>query len=231
MINTNKKQANEYITGPLDASECISRKTLRDQVKHILLERIIAGEYKPGDRLVEMRIAQELRTSQAPVREALRELEALGFIESEPYRGAKVRAVSEDELAEICPVRAALEEVAARAAAVRLGGRVDALQAEVEAMCRAASAGDVRAHVKHNVRFHRLIVEASGNRILIEIWNSLWIEQRTIITMPKTNIDLHNTAERHQPIIDALAAQDADKAGRLSREHAEYGNLKYVRIN
>src|SRR6266705_3268452 len=111
----------------------LNRTVLRDQVKEILLKRILDGEYKPGDRLVEMHIAQEFEISQAPVREALRELEALGFVESEPYRGTHVRAVTKSELTEIYPVRAALEEVAARAAALRLEN-VEALEAELRAM-------------------------------------------------------------------------------------------------
>ncbi|MGH3034284.1 MAG: GntR family transcriptional regulator, partial [Gaiellaceae bacterium] len=94
----------------------LSRTVLREQVKEVLLARILDGTYAPGDRLVETRIAQELGTSQAPVREALRELELLRFVESKPYVGARVRELSEEELAEIYPVRAAIEEVAAREA-------------------------------------------------------------------------------------------------------------------
>jgi DNA-binding GntR family transcriptional regulator len=93
---------------------------LRQQVKELLLERILSHHYAPGDRLVETRIAQELGVSQAPVREALRELETLRFVESAPFKGAWVREVSDRELAEIYPIRAALEDVAARAAAERL---------------------------------------------------------------------------------------------------------------
>ena len=64
----------------------INRTVLREQIKELLLERILGGAYQPGDRLVEMQLAQELGTSQALVREALRELEALGFVASEPFR-------------------------------------------------------------------------------------------------------------------------------------------------
>src|SRR5207253_3458723 len=112
----------------------VSRVVLREQVKELILARILGGEYVPGERLVETRIAQELGTSQAPVREALRDLELLRFVESEPFRGARVREVSEEELIEIYPVRAAIEEVAAREAAVRLDGDVERLEAELEAM-------------------------------------------------------------------------------------------------
>src|SRR2546427_12191764 len=114
----------------------------REQVKELTRERILNETYRPGERLVETRIAAELGTSQAPVREALRDLELLRFVESEPFRGARVREVSEEELIEVYPVRAAIEEVAAREAAVRLNGGVEELEAELEAMHRAADAGD-----------------------------------------------------------------------------------------
>src|SRR4029079_9865394 len=78
-----------------------SRVVLREQVKELILERILSGEYRPGERLVETRIAQELGTSQAPVREALRDLEVLRFVESEPFRGSRVRSMSVEELVEI----------------------------------------------------------------------------------------------------------------------------------
>src|ERR671939_463095 len=133
--------------GPSPRSKAvISRTVLREQVKELLLERILAHEYGPGDRLVETRIAQELGISQAPVREALRELESLRFVESSPFRGTWVREVSDEELGEVYPIRAALEEVAARAAAERLGGDVRALEHEVRAM---ATAADVHDQVEH----------------------------------------------------------------------------------
>src|SRR3954452_17931435 len=120
----------------------IARTVLREQVKEVLVQRILRGELQPGERLIETRIAQELGTSQAPVREALRDLELLRFVESEPFRGARVREVSQEELIEIYPVRAAIEEVAAREAATRLDGDVEALAAEMAAMHDAADAKD-----------------------------------------------------------------------------------------
>jgi DNA-binding GntR family transcriptional regulator len=200
----------------------VSRTVLREQVKELLLERIMRGEVQPGERLVETRIAQELGTSQAPVREALRDLELLRLVESEPFRGARVRAVSLEEMAEIYPVRAALEEVAAREAAQRLDPAADAsLAAEVEAMRTAAVEGDLHRQVEHDVRFHRLIVEASGNRTLLEVWTSLGIEARTIMTLLKTGLDPAELAEMHQPILDALRSGDPDRAGRAVRAHVE----------
>ncbi len=200
----------------------LNRTVLREQVKELLLARILDGTYAPGDRLVETRIAQELGTSQAPVREALRELELLRFVESKPYVGARVREVSEKELAEIYPVRAAIEELAAREGAVRLDGRVEGLRAELEAMHRAADAGDLHEQVEADVRFHRLIVEASGNGTLLEVWNSLRVEARTVITVLATGVDRHELAEMHRPILDALARRDPEEAGRVVRDHLEH---------
>jgi DNA-binding GntR family transcriptional regulator len=198
------------------------RTSLRAQIKEILLARILNGEYKPGDRLVELQIAQEFGTSQAPVRESLRELEALGFVTTEPYRGTRVKEVTKAELSEIYPVRAALEEVAARAAATRLAGNVEALEAELDAMRQAAIDGNLYEEVRHDVAFHRLIVEASGNKVLQDVWKSLRIEARTLISVLASAIDPGELAELHQPVLEALAEGDGEKAGRLIREHVEY---------
>ncbi|MCW3024481.1 MAG: Transcriptional Regulator, GntR family [Conexibacter sp.] len=201
----------------------IGRTVLRDQVKAVLLDRILSGQYPPGERLVETRIAQELGTSQAPVREALRELELLRFVESAPFRGSWVREVSDEELVEVYPIRAALEEVAAREAAKTLGGDVAALEDEVRAM---AAASDMQEQVEHDVRFHRLIVEASGNARLIEIWNSLQVEARTTITALRTGLDAKEIAELHAPIVEALRRKNAKAAGREVRNHVEkFGRL------
>ena len=200
----------------------VSKTPLREQVKELLLERILDGTYAPGDRIVETRIAQELGTSQAPVREALRELASLRFVESEPFRGARVRAVSPEEMVEIYPVRAALEEVAGRGAALRLGGDVRALEVELEAMRAAARDGDIHRQVEHDVRFHRLIVESAGNATLLEVWSSLRIEARTIITLLKTGIDPAELVEMHVPVLEALRSGDPEAAGTVLRAHLEH---------
>ncbi|HEX4805749.1 MAG TPA: GntR family transcriptional regulator [Conexibacter sp.] len=197
-----------------------TRSLLYLEVKEILLARIARGTYRPGDRLVETRIARELDVSQGTVREALRELEAMRLVESQPHRGARVRAVSPEELAEAHQVRAALEEYAARRAAERHVD-VTGLQAEVERMSAAAAAGDATAYARHSVSFHRRIVEASGNRLLREMWNALRVETRTTLDALRAGFDLDAAARSHQPIVDALAAADADAAAELSRRHAE----------
>ena len=199
----------------------VARTVLREQVKDVLLERILEGEYEPGDRLVETRIAHELGTSQAPVREALRELAALRFVETEPFRGARVRTVSALELAEAYPVRAALEELAASEAAGRMDGNVEELEAELEAMREAAWAGELRRQVAHDVAFHRTIVAAAGNRVLLDVWSSLHIETRTTVTLVKTHIDPELLAEWHVPILEAIRSGSPVAAATASREHFE----------
>jgi DNA-binding GntR family transcriptional regulator len=197
----------------------IRRTVLREEVKNVLLERILSGYYAPGDRLVEIRIAQELGVSQAPVREALRDLESVRFVESAPFRGARVRGVSDSELIEVYPIRGALEEVAACEAAKRMGGDVSALEAELAGMRKAK---DVREQVEHDVRFHQLIVEASGNSRLLEIWSSLQVEMRTAITALRTGLTPREAAELHEPIIEALRRKNARGAGRAMRSHFDH---------
>jgi DNA-binding GntR family transcriptional regulator len=198
------------------------RLLLREHVKEVILERILSGEYAPGQRLVETRLAHELDTSQVPVREALRDLEMLRFVESEPFRGARVRAVSQEELLEIFPVRSALEEIAAREAAIRLGGAVGALEAALEEMVAAATAGDMHEQVQRDVAFHRIIVEGCGNSILRDVWLSLRIEARTMITALRTGIDLDEMAAIHEPILEALRRRDPDAAARAMVDHFHF---------
>ena len=87
--------------------------TLSGQVREYILTKILNGEFEPGERLIEMKIAHQMQTSQAPVREAIRELEATGLLETLPNRGSRVRKVSNQELFDIYDVRAQLEGYAA----------------------------------------------------------------------------------------------------------------------
>jgi DNA-binding GntR family transcriptional regulator len=193
----------------------------REQIKDLLLERIINGAYQPGERIVETRVAREFGVSQGPVREALRELESLRLVVSEPFVGVRVRAVTPEELGEIYPVRSGLEEVAARTAAVRLADDPSALERELEAMRSIASTGEIHDFMLHDVRFHRLIVEGSGNRTLTELWTSLHVEARTLITYIRYD-DLEAIAESHAPILEAIRARDPELASAALREHFEY---------
>jgi DNA-binding GntR family transcriptional regulator len=199
----------------------ISRTVLREQVKDLLLQRIASGELRPGDRIVETRVAAELGTSQAPVREALRDLELLRLVESEPFKGARVRGFGNAELVEVYPVRAALEELAAKEATRRLAGDVSALEAEVEAMRQAARRGDTNALVRHDIAFHRLVVESAGNPILEQCWKSLGVEGPITITLYGKSVEPEEAAELHAPLLDAIRSGKPGAAGRAARRHVE----------
>jgi DNA-binding GntR family transcriptional regulator len=195
---------------------------LRQRLKEALLRRIIGGHYRPGERLVELRLAAEFATSQGPVREALRELEATGLVVNRPRRGTYVSEVMADGLREIYAVRGALEEQATRRATARGSCDLAALQRSIDAMAGAAAAGDVPGVIEHSVAFHRAIMEAAGNRLLLNIWLSLRIETRSTITMLAEGLDLMEVARSHQPIVDAIASGDAERAARVAREHQDY---------
>ncbi len=197
----------------------VARTVLREQIKEILLERILRGDLKPGDLLVETRIASELGTSQAPVREALRDLELLRLVESEPFRSARVREVTDDDLLDVFPVRGVLEELAARLAARRSDGEVAALQAEFDAMRRAGENGDAKTQLHHDLGFHRALVEASGNKALLSSWLALGVEVPTAFGVFWTYFDPMELVEFHVPILDAVRAGNATAAAREARKH------------
>jgi DNA-binding GntR family transcriptional regulator len=196
------------------------RSNLREQIKDVILQRILDGDYPPGARLVETRIAQELGVSQAPVREALRDLEQLGCIVHEPFRGCSVRAFSAQELLEAFPVRAALEALAARLAAERMTEDELLRLAElVETMRAAAGRGDAHDQSQANAQFHATIVRAARNETLERQWSFLEPFSRTYISVSQPGLDLRALSDRHIPILDALRARDGDGAAEAMHQH------------
>lgn len=200
----------------------ISRTVLSDQIRDTLLERILREDYQQGDRLIESQLAREFGVSQSPVREALRDLSAMRFVELEAFKGARVRRIEPNEIAEVYPVRAALEELAGQLAAPFLRGNVEELETIYRSMVDAAKHGDMQSVVRLDAKLHRTIVEASQNRILAEAWDSLMIESRTYVTAVKVilaNTALMAVVEMHRPLIEALSTGDAQVAGEEMRKH------------
>jgi DNA-binding GntR family transcriptional regulator len=195
---------------------------LRHVIKHALLTGILAGRYAAGQRLLELRIAAEFETSQGPVREAFRELEATGLVVNNPRRGTYVAADVGERIREIYVVRGSLEEAATRLATRRRAGDVADLQAHVDAMVAAANAGDLERLADESVAFHRAVLESAGNALLSAIWSSLAIETRTTITLMTDGLDLVEAARSHQPIVEAMARGDAEEAARLARLHQDF---------
>ena len=200
----------------------LTNAPLRQRLKEELLTRILSGHYDAGERLVELRIAEEFGISQGPVREALRDLEATGLVTGIPRRGTYVSEVMGEGLREIYTVRGALEEQATRIATAHGSCDLDLLQSEVDRMRAAAVAGDTHGVIEHSVNFHRAIMQAAKNRLLLNIWQSLRIETRTTITMLAKGLDMVEIAESHQPIVDAIAGGEPEEAARVAREHQDY---------
>lgn len=198
----------------------ISRRVLSDQVKDRLLQAILDGRHPPGSRIVETLVARELGTSQAPVREALRDLEALGLVQIEPFRGARVRLPTTDELLEAFAIRSELESLGARLAIGRIRDEdiVD-LQADLREMTRAADAGDARAQAVADARFHARIIDVSGNRTLGRVWRYLEPFSRTYITVVSPGADLHRIADLHVGVEEALRLRDPAKATLAIERH------------
>ncbi|MDK1476760.1 GntR family transcriptional regulator [Streptomyces sp. 549] len=192
--------------------------SLREQIREHLVEGIVSGRWKPGERIVERRIAVELEVSQTPVREALRELETLRLIESAPNKGVRVRALSAADLEEIYPVRAGLEQIAAEAAAPRLAADVSALEPHVRALYAADRAGDAEAQVRHTVAFHRELVRASGNSVLLHTWESLGIEVWTALSIRWLGTVQESYAEEHEALVEAFRSGDP-RVAELVKDH------------
>ena len=189
----------------------LARSVLADQVRERLLERILSGQYPPDSRIVETQVARELGTSQAPVREALRGLEALGVVEITPFRGARVRRPTPQELLEAYVVRSALETLAARLAVPRLtDADLDRLGAAVDAMQTAARDDDTHRVAEADARFHGLIVGLARNGTLEKVWGSLEPFLRTYITLVVPGANARWAAELHTPILEALKARDVE---------------------
>jgi DNA-binding GntR family transcriptional regulator len=200
----------------------LSRSVLADQVKDRLLDGILTGRYAPDSRIVETQVARELGTSQAPVREALRGLEALGVVEITPFRGARVRRPTRRELLEAYVVRSTLESLGARLAVPRLtDADLNELSACVDAMQSAARAGDGHAVAEADARFHGRILELGGNETLTRVWRSLEPFSRTYITLVVPGADPQWSADLHVPILDAVRRHDVDGVVAALERHFE----------
>ena len=184
----------------------IERQSLADEIKQVMVDRITSGILSPGDRLIELKIAEELGTSQAPVREALRELEAVGLVQFRRNRGAIVRKIEREELVQFYAVRAELEGFAAELAAGSDIGR--ALFELCDQMDAAVAQNDLPAFVDLNTTFHRRIVEAAGNGPLLEMWERLDIQTRTAVNRQDAVSDLAAAVADHRAIAGHIRSGD-----------------------
>jgi DNA-binding GntR family transcriptional regulator len=198
------------------------RVVLGDQIKEYVIEAILDGQFKPGDRIVASTLARRLGVSQAPMREAIRDLVLLGFLESEPFKGTSVRSFSAKELYEVYTVRAALESLAARLAAKNLTHEdVQALQQNLDEMIRAAQAQDGQQMARLDNEFHATIMQISDNQLLCQLWQNLQFGYWTIVTTRMSSYDLEELARRHETLLEALSSHDPQRAAEAMQHHIE----------
>jgi len=198
----------------------IKKKVLSEQIKEELMESILNGDIMPGQKLIENTLAKEFGVSQAPVREALRSLEALGFVSVEPYKGATVNKIGREEMHEYFVVRSALEGLAGRIAAEKITDEeIMELENLSKEMIAAAKEGDYERRAQINQIFHNLIIESSHNTILINACKTIRLGSWSRATSKHTNLDPELIATRHKNLIDLLKKRDGEGLEKELRLH------------
>jgi DNA-binding GntR family transcriptional regulator len=207
----------------------VSRSSLSEQVRSRILHKIATGELAPGHRIVEARIAGELHVSSIPVREAIRELVAKRVLEYVVHKGARVREVSMAETVDALQVKAVLEALAARLAGERLAEWTTRLREHLEPIRASLIDRDYVRFQDENQSFHRGIVEASANPILLTMWDSLAFEVRTRFLMDHLRmVDPYELAKEHEEVLRAAEAGDTERVASLLMNHSNHlvENLK-----
>lgn len=198
-----------------------NRSSLSEQVAKHILKKISSGDMKPGDRVVEARISEELNVSSIPVREAIRELVAYCVLEYVMHKGAQVREVSMRETIDALEVKAALEPLAAALAEPRLAGIIPKLSKCIPKMRQALQQHDHVTFQARNQDFHRLIIEAADNAILLRLWEHLAFDIRTKPIMDYLALaDPEQMIDEHQSVIDAIEEGDIEKVAAMLKVHS-----------
>ncbi|MXQ14366.1 FCD domain-containing protein [Microvirga makkahensis] len=203
---------------------------LSEAVFRSLCQALCAGLYRPGDRLREEEVAQRLKVSRTPVREALGRLMAKGFVEPASGRGLVVRSLDAAEVLELYAMREILEGAAARLAAQH------ASQPEIDALTDLenafeAQAGDTAEMARLNRAFHETIFRAARNRYLDSALQEL---QDGIALLGITTFSIEGrpatAAEEHRNLIEAIASRNPDHAEKLARIHIQEALRSRLRL-
>jgi DNA-binding GntR family transcriptional regulator len=181
----------------------LKRVCMRDRIRDVLVARILDGTYPAGLQLKELSLAREFNVSQSPIREALRELEGTGLVTSERYRGTRVRGADSVEMRESYELRLMMEVRAVERGLPLSPTTIEHLQLCLTSMTDAVTRGDSEQYIDWALRFHRGLVEVSGNGTFLKLWDSLHWDVRGRIALRR------------------LAARGAG----LSRMIALHGNL------
>ncbi len=200
----------------------IRRVSFTDQILNILLQRILAGELKPGDRIKELQVANEMETSQAPVREAIRALEAMGYVEHKPHTGARVKAFSTKEMYEAFRVREALELFSIETGMATLAKNVEAFKTIQNQLENTVKDNDIKEYSRIDHEFHRLIISLADNETMLKIWDSLQIQSRVERALRGFTIPISKMIKYHPPIIEAMTNGNAGGARARLEEHYNF---------
>ncbi|UWG97722.1 GntR family transcriptional regulator [Dehalobacter sp. DCM] len=197
-----------------------SYKPLREIVLEALREAIVGGVLEPGERLMEIQLAEEMGVSRTPVREAIRKLELEGFVVMVPRRGAYVAGVSHKDVKDVFEIREALEGLAAGLAAEKI---TDEEIEELERVLHYEKEPDsLEVLVQSDIDFHALLYKASRNERLNQILANLREQTNRFRT---TSLAVPGRAkyaiQEHRAIVDAIARHDVEEAQRLAGAHIE----------
>jgi len=201
----------------------IEKKSLASEVYLHLKQGILNGALAAGTRLLEMEIAEQMGISRAPVREALRMLEADRLVDFRINQGTFVRKLDKDEIWEIFTARSLIEGTVASLAAKRAGpADVNRLKQALEGVLGAAESGDFEATVAKDFKFHRLLWEISGHRVFIEILDHLEDQIRMFMAAQAPLFaHLIDSVKGHTEIVTAIANGDSETASKTIQQHIQ----------
>jgi len=195
--------------------------TLATQVQRSLEHAIFTGELKPGERLIEVELAEAMQVSRASLREALRLLENKGLVVTTHRRGAYVIELTDEDVREIYRVRLILEDHAIRCATDAPSPELIAnLESLIEKMRDAAIRRDYFSIVDLDLDFHREICAAAGNRRLLTMWGDLVAPTRALLlTKYRLFDDSEEITNGHVILLDAIRQGDRERAAALLDRH------------
>ena len=199
------------------------RATLADQASKEIREAIRSGKLKPGERLIEMQLAEEMQISRFPIREALRYLEKEGLVETKPFKGTRVVQFTEKDMEELYSLRSSLEELAVRILIENLDEKkINKLQMIIQSMQKSSQSGDLDQMISDDLRFHQTICELSGHRKLLEVWRTLESQLQVFLNIEKDFFEsAYQFVTTHDPIMEAIKDRNLKKAEKAIREHLE----------
>jgi DNA-binding GntR family transcriptional regulator len=210
-----------------------SRKSLVVDAYDLIRRRILDNVYPPGHQALEQELASELGISRTPLREALIRLKNEGMIEVIPRHGMRVLPVSPTDMKEIYEILTALESIAAELVVLRKPSEAElaSLEAASHDMARALRADDLEAWAGADERFHRELIELSGNRLLVQSVLNYWDRAHrarmfTLRLRPKPV----NSTKEHMALVERIRAGDAKGAFEFNRAHRERGSRELLAI-